>query len=360
MALGRSRRRGAFVPGRRPRSNGQTQGREASIAPILETNDPTRLGIGFLGQPDLRSMIEAGRASELAGFESAWVAETRLTRDAVTGVTALLLNTERMRVGSSAINVFTRGAALIAVTWATLSEAAPGRVVLGIGAGSAGPLRQQGFEADHPVSRLRELTEAVRAAWAARAPITRVGNHVSFDDLLLEVRPAPTPDIYFCVGGPRALALAGEIADGVVLDAFLPPAAARQARAILDSAQPGSGFKGELAGAVMVSVADSRAEAAAALRPVLAGYLVNFPELARVSGVDPELTERLRELAASDGMEAASRLLSDDLVAAHAVCGPPGACRERVAEYRAAGYDLPILFPVRGSLMPCIDLLAGA
>ena len=117
---------------------------------------------------------------------------------------------------------------------------------------------------------------------------------------------------------------------------------------------------GELAGVVMVSIADSRSEAASAIRPVLAGYLVNFPELARVSGVDAELIDRLRRRAASDGIDAASRLISDELVAAHALCGPPSVCREGLAEYRAAGYDLPILFPVPGSLRPCIERLAGA
>lgn len=305
-------------------------------------------------------MLEAGRAAEAAGFESAWVAETRLTRDAVTGVTSLLMGTERLRVGSAAINVFTRGAALIAVTWATLAEAAPGRVVLGIGAGSEGPLRQQGFRADHPVSRLREVVESIRAAWSAGKPVSRDGTYVRFDDLLLEVRPATAPEIYLCVGGPRALALAGLVADGVVLDAFLPPAAAGQARTVLDSAEPGRRFSGELAGAVMVSLAQSRSEAADALRPVLAGYLINFPELARVSGVEPDLVERLRQQAVSTGLQAASRLIPDELVAAHALCGPPGACRDRLAEYRAAGYELPILFPVAGSLRPCIEYLAGA
>ena len=305
-------------------------------------------------------MVEAGRAAEAAGFESAWVAETRLTRDAVTGVTSLLMGTERLRVGSAAINVFTRGAALIAVTWATLAEAAPGRVVLGIGAGSEGPLRQQGFLADHPVSRLREVVESIRAAWSASKPVNRDGTYVRFDDLMLEVRPATAPEIYLCVGGPRALALAGLVADGVVLDAFLPPAAAVQARTVLDSAEPGRRFSGELAGAVMVSLAQSRSEAADALRPVLAGYLINFPELARVSGVQPELVERLRQQAVSTGLQAASRLIPDELVAAHALCGPPDACRDRLAEYRAAGYELPILFPVAGSLRPCIEYLAGA
>src|SRR4030088_1593502 len=93
------------------------------------------LGLGFLGFPDLRAMVTAGQEAEAAGFESAWVAETRVGRDAVTGMTALLLGTQRLRVGSGVINVFTRGAGVTAITWATLAEAAPGRVVLGVGPG---------------------------------------------------------------------------------------------------------------------------------------------------------------------------------------------------------------------------------
>jgi 5,10-methylenetetrahydromethanopterin reductase len=318
------------------------------------------LGIGFLGYPDLRSLIDAGRAAEAAGFESAWVAETRLTRDAVTGVAALLLATTWIRVGSAAINVFTRGAGLIAVTWATLAEAAPGRAVLGLGVGSEAPLAQQGYSVNHQLGRLGEMVEAVRAAWAGEEPITRDGAYVRFQDLLLEVRPSPPPAVYLCVSGPRALTLAGRIADGVVLDAFLQPAFAHHARSLLDAGSSEQSFRGELAGAVVVSLAPNREDAAAAMRPLLANYLVNFPELARVSGVDPELVARLRAAAAAGAMQAASRLITDDLVAAHALCGPPSACRERLAEYRAAGYELPILFPLQGCIAECIAELAGA
>ncbi|HYM67906.1 MAG TPA: LLM class flavin-dependent oxidoreductase [Patescibacteria group bacterium] len=319
-----------------------------------------RLGIGFLGFPDLRSLVDAGRAAEAAGFESAWVAETRLTRDAVTGVTALLLATKRMRVGSAAINVFTRGAALVAVTWATLSEAAPGRAVLGLGVGSEGPLARQGYSVDHPVGRLRDFVAALRAAWASSGPVSIRQGHVRFESLQLEVRPAEPPPIYLCVGGPRALTLAGQIGDGVVLDAFLPPSFAANARGLLDAGAADGRFGGEVAGAVVVSISDNREAAAAPLKRLLAGYLVGFPELARISGVDPELVERLRARSAADGIEAAASLVSSELVAAHALCGTAGACRERLGEYRSAGYELPVLFPVPGSLDACIRDLAGA
>ena len=312
-----------------------------------------------MGRPGLRGMVEAGRAAEEAGFESAWVAETRLTRDAVSAVTALLLATDRIRVGSAAINVFTRGAGLVAVTWATLAEAAPGRVVLGLGVGSQMPLRQQGYDVDHPVARLKETVEAVRAAWSSRGAVDVAGRYLRFRGLELEVKPTPAPRVYLCVGGPRALALAGAIADGVVLDAFLPPEFAVHARSLLDGGAPDGRFAGEVGGALIVSLADSRAEAAAPLKGLLATYLVNFPELAEVSGIDPELVGRIRSRW-PDGVDAAAELVPTEVVARHALCGTARECRARLADYRDAGYELPILFPVGDTYETCIRLMAGA
>lgn len=318
-----------------------------------------RLGLGFLGCPDIRAMAELGRRAEAAGFESAWVSETRITRDAVTGITALLLATERLRVGSAAINVFTRGAALTAVTWASLAEAAPNRVVLGLGAGSLTPLVQQGYVVDYPLSRLREYVEAVRAAWSAPLPVTYSGRFTRFADLQPEVRPPVPLPIYFCVAGPRALACAASMADGVVLDAFMPPQYARMTCARLAEAAGGR-YAGEVAGAIVVSLAPSVSEGAARVRPLLANYLVHFPELARETGLDPDFIAYLRRRAASDGVTATYADLADDLVARYAACGPPESCRERLAEYRAAGLQLPIVFPEPRSMAGAITALAGA
>lgn len=307
------------------------------------------MGIGFLGDPPIRQMAALAGAAEASGFESAWISETRISRDAVSGMTAVLAATTRLRVGSAAINLFTRGAALVASTWAAMAEAAPGRVVLGLGVGSPSTLAQQGYTVDHPIGRLREFTEAVRAAWTAAEPVTYRGRYVQFEALDVEVRPAPAPPVYFCVGGPQALATAGRMADGVVGDVFLPAGAVARARARVDAAAGGV-FAGEMAAALVVAVDESRSAAAARLRPRLATYLTRFPELAREMGLDPELIERLRARAAIGGIEATYPDIGDALVAACAICGPPDACRERIAEYRDAGVALPILFPEPASL----------
>lgn len=314
------------------------------------------LGLGFLGGPDLRRLVEVGRLAEAAGFDSLWHAETRVTRDSVTAMTALLLGTERVRVGSAAINVYTRGAALVAITWAALAEAAPGRVVLGVGPGSPAPLAQQGYAFDRPVARLGEFVDAVRAVWSGMAPVSYAGRHSRLAGIVPELRPEPVPPVYLCVTGPRALDLAARTADGVVLNAFMPVAYTRRAVARLEA----GGFNGELAQAMVVALDSSVTAAARRIRPILAAYLVHFPNLAAETGLDPGFLDRLRWLAGERGLPATFAELPDALVAEHALCGPPEACRERLAAYREAGLALPVLFPDPDGAEDVVRQLSGA
>jgi 5,10-methylenetetrahydromethanopterin reductase len=305
-------------------------------------------GIGFVGHPDVKQTIELGCAPEEAGFDSAWIAETPITRDAITPMTALLVHTQRLRVGSAAINVYTRGAVLTAISYATMEELSPGRVVLGLRTGSPGPLAQQGYEFDHPVARLEEFVKVVRACWQAPAPIHYHGQFIRTEYLAPEVRPQTSPPIYLCVSGPRALELATRVADGVVLDIFLPPSYVRRAKGLLG--REDVEFSGEIAGLLMTSLASTRSEAAARLRPTFAHYLINFPELAERMGLDPHFVQYLRGRAHAGGLKDTFTDLPDDLIARFTLCGSAPTCQERIAEYRAAGLDLSILCPERSSL----------
>jgi 5,10-methylenetetrahydromethanopterin reductase len=78
--------------------------------------------------------VEHVRYAEERGFEAVWQAESRLAREATVPMAAFLSQTERIKVGSGVVNNWTRNQALLASTFATLDDLAPGRVMLGIGA----------------------------------------------------------------------------------------------------------------------------------------------------------------------------------------------------------------------------------
>jgi 5,10-methylenetetrahydromethanopterin reductase len=318
--------------------------------------DEQRVAIGLLAYPGLQELVALAQSAERRGFYAAFMAETQLRRDAVAPLAAMLMATTRLVVGSAAVNVFTRGAALLAVTWATLAEAAPGRVVLGLGVGSASTLAQQGFEVSRPIGRLREYTEAIRLLWAGE-PVTYQGKSVTLRSAQLDVCPDPVPPVFHCVGGPQALRSAARVADGVILDVLLPPSeVARMIRQIHDGA--GGRFTGEIGAGLMVSIADDWHEAADRIRPTLARYISRFPELTREMGISDELVARITNTVGRDGPAAAASLLTDDLVDAVAVCGTAERCRKRIAAYRASGVTLPVLFAEPHSLRQVVADLA--
>ena len=315
-----------------------------------------RLALGLLARPGLRDAARVARDAERRGFSAAFVAETQIIRDAVTSLTAMILATTRLKVGTAAVNVFTRGAGLLAVTWATLAEAAPGRTILGLGVGSASTLAQQGFDVAHPIGRLREYTDAVRMLWSGEQ-VSYHGSIVTLREAQLEVVPDPPPQVFYCVGGPQALRTAGRLADGVILDVFLPPGeVARMVKQVHDGAA--GRFAGELGAGLMVSVSDNWRDAANRIRPTVARYISRFPELAREMGLTGELVTQIRLVADREGLAKAADLVGDEVVDAAAVCGPPARCRRRIEDYRHAGLTLPVLFPEPLSLERVIADLA--
>jgi len=318
----------------------------------------SKLGLGFLGEPDATEMARLAGLAENAGFESIWLAETRFTRDAITSATAVAQGTATARVGTAAVNVFTRGAALTAVTFAGLDELTGGRAALGIGAGSEHTLAAQGYRYNRPLARLREQVAAIRAVWRGE---DFEGEFVRITGVRLDFTP-PRPEvpIYLAVSGPKSLAYAGEVADGVILDVCTPvahiEAAARAVRAAATDAEREPSAV-EIAGMVLVGVDGPERTARSRLAPIVATYLTRFPTLAAVAGLPREEIDGYEALAKTAGVAAVAAVLPDEVVDRLTVNGSPERCRERIAEYRSSGLDLPILVAPLDQVEAVIDAL---
>ena len=82
----------------------------------------TTLGFGFLDRPGVREQLRLAAKAEALGYDSLWVTETRLARDAVSVLGAMAATTERVRLGSCIVNSWTRGPALMAMTFALINN----------------------------------------------------------------------------------------------------------------------------------------------------------------------------------------------------------------------------------------------
>lgn len=308
----------------------------------------SRMGIAFLGTPDVPEMVRLALRAEALGYESVWLAETRFTRDAFVPAAAIAQATSTIRIGTGVVNPYTRGAVLLGITFATLDELSGGRVVAGLGPGSPRILEAQGFGFEAPLGRMRECMDVMRATFADRY-VDFSGKHVTATGVQVEIEPGLSAvPIVLGVTGPKALELAGEHADGVVLNGFLPEsyyhrAMQRLADGRARSTDPGREF--EVAAFVVTSVHSDVRTARDVVRPLIATYLATFPNIAQETGYPATGLTRIRESFRAGGADRAGELVEDEWVDALTVAGPPEDCRRRMDRYRDWGVDLPIAVP---------------
>ena len=99
----------------------------------------------------MREGIELVRYAEQKGFDAVWQADSRLVRDAVVPMAAFAATTDRIKIGSGVIDIWTRNPARLASTFSTLDDLAPGRHHLWP-RGVVGSARGEGR---HPAARSR-------------------------------------------------------------------------------------------------------------------------------------------------------------------------------------------------------------
>lgn len=194
------------------------------------------LGTVFARSFPAAEVVPWARATEAAGFDDLWVIEDYCFTAAPSLAAAALATTEQISVGLGILPVPGRNAAVAAMEIATLDALAPGRLVAGLGHGVTEWVEQVGAPTRSPLTRLEEVTSAVRALLRGET-VTVDGTEVQLDAVRLDPPPAAPPPLLLGVRGPRSLRLAGRVADGVVLAELAGPAYVRYAREQMGAGQ---------------------------------------------------------------------------------------------------------------------------
>src|SRR5229473_3812755 len=269
------------------------------------------LGVALRGHGLPGCTTEWARAAERAGLGSLWIIEDYFDPGAYALAGAAAAVTERIVIGLGVVNPYTRHPALIAMETAALAGIAPGRVVLGMGSSNRKWIEEQmAIPFKTPLRGLREGVEIVRRLLDGRR-VTYAGEVFAVHDVALDTPPpAPVP-ILLGVKGPRALALAAEVADGVHCSILASPAHVRRVRATTASRARGD-FK--VIAYVPVAVSDDAAEARAWMRPLVARYLgaLHGQSILQDAGLDRTRTQPFSDALAAG--RAAADLVTDDLV----------------------------------------------
>jgi 5,10-methylenetetrahydromethanopterin reductase len=311
----------------------------------------------------IRDGMRYAKLAEDAGFEAVWQAESRLVREATIPLAAFGAVTDRIRLGSGVVSMWTRNPAFLAATFATLDDLAPGRAILGVGAWWDPLARKVGVDRGGALGAMRELVTVVRALLAGET-VTFDGRFVHLDgvelDVVHEERRAREVPIYIGATGMKMMELAGEIADGALLNYLVSPSYDADALAALARGAETAGRtlddvdRPQL---VVCSMDDDRAKALDAARLLVTQYLGQQPHIMKASGVPEALLDEIGQVltwpASHDQVVRASRLVPDEVVQMITASVTPDECRAKVAEYRAAGCTCPVLYP----LGPDVELM---
>lgn len=177
----------------------------------------TTFGAACVPQVPPELIPAVARAAEAAGLDEMWVWEDCFWASGTSGVVAALAATERITVGVSLLPVPLRNVALTAMEITTLHRMFPGRVRICVGHGAQEWMAQVGARAESPMTLLREYLIALKALLRGET-VTTEGRYVNLDQVTLNRTATPVPAVYLGAVGRKTLLLAGELADGVVLD----------------------------------------------------------------------------------------------------------------------------------------------
>jgi len=259
-----------------------------------------RVALYLQDKHEIRQGMAYAQYAEARGFEAVWQAESRLVRDAIVPMAAFAAVTERIKVGSGVINNWTRNIGLLAATFLTLDDLAPNRIICGIGAWWDPLARNVGIERKKPLKAMRETIEVMKRLLR----MERVSYHGEFhhvEGIELDVvhgrrEPRHVP-IFIGATGDAMLELAGEIADGVVLNYCVPPEYNDRALERLEAGARKAGRRVEQIDRpqlIVCSVNSDHASAVQASKELLPQYLAQQPHIAQATCTNAAIVDNIQ------------------------------------------------------------------
>src|SRR3954454_4164689 len=173
---------------------------------------PLSFGVTVLPDPPYQRFIELLQLAEQHGFEYGWTYDSHvLWQESMPTLALAAQATERIKLGHMVTNPGTREPTVLASAYATLQDISDGRMVMGIGRGDSA--RRYIGQEPVPVKRFEEALRMIK-------PFMN-GEKVTWNETELELawarKDLPAIEMHVAGYGPKALAVAGRVGDGVVI-----------------------------------------------------------------------------------------------------------------------------------------------
>lgn len=306
---------------------------------------PQRIALTLPSPRGIQATIDQAVWAEQQGFDDVWFADAS-GLDALTTAAAVALNTQRVRIGSAIIPVYTRTPPVLAASAYVLNQLSEGRFILGLGSSSQTMMVNfNGQEFSRPLTRVRETAELVRSILT--------GEKTDFDGETLRSHgyrqpplPAGAQPIFLAALREKMLEMAAETGDGVILNLF-PFDALPKMMAAIERGAARAGKKLEDLEVVcrhMVIVTDDIKHARQMFRRQFVPYYATpvYNRFLAWCGFEEEAAAIASGWASRD-RKATAAGLTDEIADAVGILGNEESCHARLQEYAAAGITTHII-----------------
>ena len=312
-------------------------------------------GCGFWGPYPLRRFVEWGVSAERQGFDVCWIGDTQLLTPDLYSTLALVADaTSTIRIGSAVTNTVTRHLTVTAGGFLALNEFAGGRCILGLGVGGS---------AVHTVGLREDPAPAFRRTVVAIRRLVQ-GESVELDGVTARGKiAAPPVPVYVASSSPRGLRIAGELADGVILNVGVVPGLIGEAlRHVRDGAREAGRDLAALDVAVIAG-ASIRRDRAAALEDTRGWAATTARRVAKWMAAGGEDVRRVgaEVLRAYDWNEhiaagaAHARAVSDEMAANFVLAGTADDVARTIATLEGCGVTQVLPLPMGGDITATLE-----
>ena len=277
-----------------------------------------KFGIEFVPQIPLDEIVKLVKLAEDVGFEYAWITDHYNNKNVYETLALLAANTETIKMGPGVTNPYVRSPAISASAIATIDEISEGRATFGIGPGDKATFDALGIEWTKPVTTIKAAIADINTllagekteGGAALGGVKKVQDHIP---------------IYMGAQGPKMLETAGEIADGVLINASNPKDYEAAMPMIKKGLAAAGGDKSFDVGAYTATSIGPDSDAAKNAAKIVVAFIAagSPPPVIERHGLPEGFNEQMGAFLAKGDFGGAIGAVTDEALDAFSVCGTP-------------------------------------
>lgn len=298
-----------------------------------------KFGIEFVPRDVYWRTVYYTIESEKSGFNYVWITDHYNNRNVYVMLTLISNYTNSIKLGTGVTNPYVCNPVFTAAAIASLAEVAPNRVVCGIGAGDYVTLSTIGLKFEKPLAYVREAVEIIRTLTSGET-VDLDGDAFKIKGARLNYKPPFKIPVYIGAQGPAMLKLAGEIGDGILVNASHPKDLKEAVARIREGVSKANRRIGDLdiAAYTSFSIAEEEAKAIEAAVPVVAFIVGGSPNVVlERHGIDLERAQAIKDALVQGKFGRAFKNVTTDMIEAFSIAGTPKQCIDKIEQVLETG-----------------------